>query len=81
MNDSKVKPKTQPGHFFPNFEILVPPEKPKYLPCNHTFYSQKPHKKRLVPLYLKLKEETEKLRQRVTELQKQIEALKGDEGN
>jgi hypothetical protein len=31
--------------------------------------------------YLKLKEENEKLRQRVTELQKQIEALKGDEGN
>ena len=29
--------------------------------------------------YLKLKEENEKLRQRVTELQKQIEALKGDE--
>ena len=31
--------------------------------------------------YLKLKEENEKLRQRVTELQRQIEALKGDEGN
>ena len=31
--------------------------------------------------YLKLKEENEKLRQRVTELQKQIEALKGVEGN
>ena len=31
--------------------------------------------------YLKLKEENEKLRQRVTELQKQIESLKGDEGN
>ncbi len=31
--------------------------------------------------YLKLKEENEKLRQRVTELKKQIEALKGDEGN
>jgi hypothetical protein len=31
--------------------------------------------------YLKLKEENEKLRVRVTELQKQIESLKGDEGN
>jgi hypothetical protein len=31
--------------------------------------------------YLKLKEENEKLRQRVTDLQKQIESLKGDEGN
>ena len=28
-----------------------------------------------------MREENEKLRQRVTELQKQIEALKGDEGN
>ena len=31
--------------------------------------------------YLKLKEENEKLRVRVTELQKQIESLKGDEGS
>ena len=29
--------------------------------------------------YLKLKEENEKLRQRVTELQKQLESMKGDE--
>ena len=31
--------------------------------------------------YLKLKEENDKLRQRVTDLQKQIENLKGDEDN
>ena len=31
--------------------------------------------------YLKLKEENEKLRVRVTELQKQIEALKSEEGS
>lgn len=29
--------------------------------------------------YLKLKEENEKLRARVTELQKQLESMKGDE--
>ena len=31
--------------------------------------------------YLKLKKKKKKLRQRVTDLQKQIESLKGDEGN
>ena len=31
--------------------------------------------------YLKLKDENDKLRQRVTDLQKQIENLKGDEDN
>ena len=31
--------------------------------------------------YLKLKEENEKLRARVTDLQKQLESLKGDEAN
>ena len=31
--------------------------------------------------YLKLKEENEKLRARVTDLQKRLESLKGDEAN
>ena len=31
--------------------------------------------------YLRLKEENEKLKQRVTDLQKQLEALKGDDAN
>ena len=31
--------------------------------------------------YLKLKEENERLRARVTDLQKQLESLKGDEAN
>ena len=31
--------------------------------------------------YLRLKDENEKLKQKVTELQKQIESFKGDEGN
>ena len=31
--------------------------------------------------YLRLKDENEKLKQKITELQKQLESLKGDEGN
>ena len=31
--------------------------------------------------YLRLKDENEKLKQKITELQKQLEALKGDEAN
>ena len=31
--------------------------------------------------YLRLKDENEKLKQRVTELQKQLESLKGDDAN
>ena len=31
--------------------------------------------------YLRLKDENEKLKQKITELQQQLESLKGDEGN